>query len=244
MPFTLAHPAVVLPFLKINNHYLSATGLIAGSLAPDFEYFLKMSVQGSYGHSWVTLFFIDVPVAIVMAILFHRAVKNNFIDNLPIFFQSRFYALRQFDFISHLKKFPFAFLLAVGLGVSSHLLWDSFTHPGGFFVERLPFYDIVVPFDGVNYPLYYALQNISTYAGMLAILLYIHFMKPHPEAEFKKPGVAYWLVALLITTMIVFIRFSIDHASITMGNFIVTAISALCSSFLVEGLFRFNRSAN
>ena len=49
MPFTPAHTALVLPFIQ--KRYLSATGLIAGSVAPDFEYFFKMSTNGVHGHT-------------------------------------------------------------------------------------------------------------------------------------------------------------------------------------------------
>ncbi len=39
MPFTFAHPAAVLPFMKKQSKYISVTALILGSMAPDFEYF-------------------------------------------------------------------------------------------------------------------------------------------------------------------------------------------------------------
>jgi hypothetical protein len=68
MPFTPAHPAIVLPLIR--SRYFSATGLIIGSLSPDFEYFFKMSVDSIYSHSKVGLFYFDLPVTIVLALLF------------------------------------------------------------------------------------------------------------------------------------------------------------------------------
>ena len=80
MPFTAAHPAIVLPLIKRNPRMVSATGLIAGSLAPDFEYFLKLSVNGVHGHTLWGLIYFDIPVAAFLAVLFHALVKNNLID--------------------------------------------------------------------------------------------------------------------------------------------------------------------
>jgi hypothetical protein len=83
MPFTPAHSAIVLPFVRINPKYVSATGLIIGSLTPDFEYFFKMSVNGVHGHTLPGLLYFDLPVATALALVFHLVVKRNFINNVP-----------------------------------------------------------------------------------------------------------------------------------------------------------------
>ena len=44
MPFTFSHPAIVLPLVRKSGHWFSATGLIIGSLTPDFEYFMRMRI--------------------------------------------------------------------------------------------------------------------------------------------------------------------------------------------------------
>ncbi|SEP14833.1 DUF4184 family protein [Paenibacillus sp. OV219] len=56
MPFTFAHPAYALPLKFINPRYLSATGLVLGSMAPDFEYFLTLEPHQTIGHSFSGLF--------------------------------------------------------------------------------------------------------------------------------------------------------------------------------------------
>jgi hypothetical protein len=42
MPFTFAHPAIVLPLKHLPKRWYSLTGLIIGSMTPDFEYFIRM----------------------------------------------------------------------------------------------------------------------------------------------------------------------------------------------------------
>ncbi|WP_240482010.1 DUF4184 family protein [Flavobacterium psychrophilum] len=39
MPFTFSHPAIILPLRYLPRQWFSLTGLIIGSLTPDFEYF-------------------------------------------------------------------------------------------------------------------------------------------------------------------------------------------------------------
>lgn len=46
MPFTAAHPAITLPFVHRNPKYVSASALIIGRIAPDFELvFLRKSIR-------------------------------------------------------------------------------------------------------------------------------------------------------------------------------------------------------
>ena len=98
MPFTPAHPAIVLPFLKIKPERVSATALVIGSIAPDFEYFFKMSVSGQHSHTLLGILYFDIPVTIGLAFLFHGVVKRNLIANLPAFFQYRFQPILQLEF--------------------------------------------------------------------------------------------------------------------------------------------------
>ena len=169
MPFTPAHPAIVLPL--ICSRYFSATGLIIGSLSPDFEYFFKMSVDSIYSHSKVGLFYFDLPVTIVLSILFHQLVKTNFIANLPGFLQKRFHDTLRFNFIQYLKTNWWIFLYSSIIGAASHIFWDSFTHNNRFFSRQFStiYERMSVPFDGVSYPLFYVLQHISTAVGLVVV---------------------------------------------------------------------------
>src|SRR5882672_4790463 len=181
MPFTPAHPALVLPFIRWR--YVSATALIIGSMAPDFEYFFKISVSGNHGHTlWGALYF-DLPVTFLMAWLFHAVVKRNAIHNLPVFLQRKFEDTLALDFMGYFKSHPVVFFFSALAGTASHILWDGFTHRYGYFVNAIPTYKkIFIPYDGVKYPLFYALQNISSGVGLTLVLLYLLVKKPTDNA--------------------------------------------------------------
>jgi Domain of unknown function (DUF4184) len=219
MPFTPAHTAIVLPFLRINPERVSATALVLGSVAPDFEYFLKMSVNGQHSHTFFGIFYFDIPVTIVLAFVFHEVVKKNLIANLPAFFQYRFQPLLQLDFKEHFKRYYWVVVISAGIGSFSHIFWDAFTHNDGFFAQRISLYKhVVVPFDGVRYPLFYGLQHISTYVGLTIVMTYIFLLKPDKNAKVFNPLIQYWILFILISSLVIFLRFFFDNKSPDVGN--------------------------
>ena len=239
MPFTPAHPALILPFLKINWRFVSPSGFVIGSMSPDFEYFFKMSVNGTYSHTFWGLFYFNLPVSFVVAMLFHQLVKGNLIINLPGFFQRRYHALLKFDFLEYFKKYSGGFLVCCWIGAASHIFWDSFTHNNGYFVQELPIYKIVnVNFLGARYPLFYVLQHFSTLAGMAAIALYILYMRVAWTPVIYRPSVLYWSVIILMTLSVVFLRFIILPSDLNLGNFVVSSISGFCLALILTGFLK------
>jgi hypothetical protein len=236
MPFTPAHSAIVLPFIRMR--WFSATGLIIGSIAPDFEYFFKVSVSSEHSHTWAGLFYFDLPVVIALSLIFHFLVKRNLILNLPPFLQRRFQETLRFNFLEFLKNNWLIFLLSAVLGSASHILWDSFTHASGYFAQRLPFYDRYVPFQGVNYPMFYALQHISTAVGLTVMVFYILFKRAQ-TLNTSRPSMIYWLAIGLIVAVVMLFRFTIDSWHPHLGNTVVSFISGLCLALILTGFFNF-----
>src|SRR5688500_12471491 len=107
MPFTLAHPAIVLPFVR--QRYLSGTALIAGSVAPDFEYFLKMREDDVHSHTVAGLFYFNLPLVFLLSIVFHIIVRDNFVGNLPAWLQVRLNEVRKVNIIHVIRARPVAF---------------------------------------------------------------------------------------------------------------------------------------
>ncbi len=242
MPFTVSHSAAVLPLLR--SRYFSATGLIIGSMAPDFEYFFRMNVQGIYGHTIAGIFYFDVPVSLFLAFLFHSVVKQNLIDSMPVFFQSRFHEVRHFDFRKYFSDHKMAFFLSVILGTVTHIVWDGFTHQHQFFVKALPqiYEGRTVPFRGGNYPLWYALQQISTAVGGVAVVFYVLTMK-RQEGTYGRMSWLYWILLLIMIVAIVYLRMtyfeSLNEKYVVV---VISIISAFCIGVTILGLIPFRKS--
>lgn len=170
MPFTGAHPSIFLPFLR--NKRISATGLIAGSISPDFEYFIKMSSGSEHSHTFGGLFYFDLPVSILIAIIFHQVIKQPLTENLPQFLKSRDILGKDFVFMPYLKKNYFIFICCALIGAASHLVWDAFTH-NTWVTQQIPLYQMISLRVGeLDYPLFYLLQQISTLLGTIAVVTY------------------------------------------------------------------------
>lgn len=170
MPFTVAHPAAVLPLIGLRSRWLCATSLVAGSVAPDFEYFLHGRMMGSFAHTVRGLFLFDVPVALLTALVFHVVIRDPLLLALPRCISDRWSATREPPASRTLVLFvaPFSALL----GAATHLIWDSATHHGGWIVERVaslrrPFQlPILGAMDG-----YRVVQHGSTVIGLLVLIV-------------------------------------------------------------------------
>lgn len=225
MPFTFSHPAIVLPLTYLPKRWFSLTGLVIGSLAPDFEYFLRMRVKSDYSHTLDGLFWFDLPLGILLTFIFHNIVRGSLFDNLPDFLKSRFSAFRRFDWNGHFKKNWLTVTISILIGAASHVFWDGFTHFHGYFAETIPTLTNNIDFLGKQIPILKILQHSSTLTGGLVIAFAIYKM-PADKAEEGNINGKYWTILAVLTLAIILVRFLSGLDLKQYGNVIVTAISA------------------
>jgi len=230
MPFTFAHPAIVLPFLRMKYRWLSISGLVIGSLTPDFEYFIRMKLQGRYSHSIQGMFLLDLPIAFIIAVIFHQLVKRPVIDNLPVYFYGRLIPLKDFNFPMYLRKHYWSFLICLLVGIGSHIFWDSFTHAREFFVKRIDVLSTPIVIDGLQAPLFRYLQHLSTLFGGIVIVLVFHW-SPNQIIE-TKPSWRFWFIALLAAVVAFGLRalMPFDY----FGDIVVSIISSMLIGLIVS----------
>jgi hypothetical protein len=169
MPFTLSHPAAVVPFMRRRGFVPSA--LVVGCMAPDFEYFICLSMHsGRAGHSLPGLFLLTVPAALAVLWLYHRLLKEPLLSLLPHCIQSR--ALTYCAPFRFWPRRRFAAILeSIVLGAFTHVAWDAFTHLGGCPVFLAPFLArpvTVTPWGVVR--VHNVLQYVSSLAGVGVLL--------------------------------------------------------------------------
>jgi hypothetical protein len=131
MPFTLAHPAAVLPLLR---RPFAPAALVAGSMAPDLPYFLRAAgisstaagdwyeplLNATHTHSLSGLP-IDLlyAVALVIAYWTMRAPIRALLPSGL--------ALPQPEQSASKARYAGWLVLSALIGVATHLLWDAFT---------------------------------------------------------------------------------------------------------------------
>lgn len=188
MPFTPAHIAAAYSFRRTRFVW---SALIVGTMAPDFEYFLRMALEGRHGHSFPGVFLLTLPLALITLWLFHKFVKRTFVDLMPD-------ALR-FRLEPYAGDFRFGggarfglIIVSILVGVGTHLVWDSFTHPNGWSVVRWQALQdrVRLPFIG-GAPAYKILQHASTLFGMAFLLVWL--MIWYRNADTARADSAPWL---------------------------------------------------
>lgn len=235
MPFTFSHPAIVLPLTFFSKKWFSLTGLVIGGLTPDFEYFLRMRIKSNYSHTISGLFWFDLPLGLLLAFLFHDIVRNCLFDNLPTFFKSRFLSFRQFDWNRHFKKSWFIVAISILIGAASHILWDSFTHEQGYFVQKNPTLTSTVDFFGRQILLLKIFQHSSTIIGGL-ITAFAIYKLPKYKIEIEKINLKYWTIFTSLTLTIIVTRLLSGLDISQYGSVIVASISATLISLTLTSI--------
>jgi len=234
MPLTFAHPAIVLPLNKLTKGGLSLTGLVMGSMAPDFEYFIRMRPISHYSHTWPGLIWFDLPVGVMLVIVYEFWIKAALISHLPAGLNRRFYNFRDHREYYSLQYFA-AIFLSVIIGAASHIAWDGFTHPAGYFVQQLPALRSLVEFNGYSVHVYKILQYASTAAGMLAIIL-VCYSLPAGQSTRAKSISGFWLQVALVAVVAVAIRLGAGLPWYQFGKVLVTAVDGALLGLAIASL--------
>ncbi|MBI3911056.1 MAG: DUF4184 family protein [Armatimonadetes bacterium] len=169
MPFTPAHPAIILPLKRLRPEWFSLTGLIFGSIAPDFEYFLYLRPVRTISHTIPGIFLLDLPLALLAALLFHQVLKKPLIAHLPVPLDRRYAAWSARPWALSSVPRWLVFLSSCVIGAVSHLVWDGFTHEGGFFVQHWPALTTGISVGARRVPLFRLLQYGSSLVGLLVV---------------------------------------------------------------------------
>ncbi|ENA1806089.1 DUF4184 family protein [Flavobacterium psychrophilum] len=225
MPFTFSHPAIILPLRYLPRQWFSLTGLIIGSLTPDFEYFLRMIIKSNYSHTIGGLFCFDLLLGLLLAFIFHNVVRDSLFDNLPKFLKSRFSIFKQFNWNRYFKEKGLVVMISILIGAASHIFWDSFTHYNGYFVQKIPALQNSVGFLGSQIPISKILQHSSTLLGGLVVTFTIYKL-PTNKVESESINFRYWTILLGLTLIIIVARFLSGLTLKQYGSLIVTVFSA------------------
>ncbi|MGW4242605.1 DUF4184 family protein [Nocardia sp. NPDC004722] len=151
MPFTLAHPAAVLPLRRT----LWFPGLVAGSIAPDVPYYVPVGVDGEFTHSLLGLpadmLLGAVGVAIAWAL---RRPVSGLLGKA----------------ITMTRPTPLGGGLALLAGALTHLAWDAFTHTDGAAVQH---WEVLRESVIGPHRVYNVIGYISSIGGMLLLAGYL-----------------------------------------------------------------------
>jgi hypothetical protein len=168
LPFTLAHPAAVLPIRRFGI----VSALIVGSVIPDAFHFLPGMGQSEFGHTLFGLLVFCLPVGMFCLWFFHEFLKLPCIELLPDE-HARVIAgaVEDFRFLPSQRMVQIVF--SIFLGALSHLAWDSFTHDNGWAVQHWEALQGRIDlFPHYQIPRSELLQDLSTLVGVFVVALW------------------------------------------------------------------------
>jgi Domain of unknown function (DUF4184) len=209
MPFTFSHPAIVLPVTYLPKKWYSLSGLIVGSITPDFEYFIRMKDYSKYSHTWNGLFWFDLPLGLILIFIFHNIVRDIFIGYLPFSLNIRLSSFSKFNWNKYFQRNIIVVLISLIVGIASHLFWDSFTHAGGYFAKAIPI--LRDPVNILNHEVYGAtiLQYVSSVFGGI-VLMVVVFKLPEGYNTKQDNIFNFWLLVALIMISVINVRLYLD----------------------------------
>jgi hypothetical protein len=189
MPFTLAHAAAALPLRRLQ---LVWSALVIGTFAPDFEYFLRLAPDDGYGHTLPGMFLLTLPTALIVLWLFHAVARAPVVELLPDGIRSRLANdIGEFRF-GRTSKFVMI-VVSILVGVGTHLVWHSFTHPNTWLYRHWPALHAPVRIPALGtIPVYKLFQHGSTAIGIgvLSIWLLAWYRKTKPHSEATLNGIS------------------------------------------------------
>lgn len=233
MPFTFAHPAIILPLRNLSSRWFSGITLIAGSITPDFEYFLRMRIHSSCSHSIEGILTFNIPMGIILILLYLFLVQKPLLEALPASISSRI-PLISTDRAYLLKRIP-VFFISLLIGIGSHLLWDAFTHTHGYFTERVSWLHESHALIGFKIPGFKIVQHLSTLLGLLFVGIY--FIKlPKVHSHEHRWSYRFFIVTIWAAASIFILRFLFTPKLILIGHMIATAIAATFLGILLASM--------
>ena len=237
MPFTFAHPAIILPLNQ--SKLFSITALIAGSMVPDFEYFIQMREVENIGHRWYGILLFNFPIALLFCFLFHNLLRNALIIHLPECLSHRLTDILDFDWNAYALKNKWKITISVLVGIVSHLLLDAFTHHDGYFVEIFSILTVKTRIYELQIPVYFSLQLVLSVVGLIAI---IHVMLQIPQkfTRFnKEKNKWYWPLFAFTLSLMLCIRLAGWPEYNSFWGVFMALMGSLCYSWVfISVLFK------
>jgi uncharacterized protein DUF4184 len=166
MPFTVSHAAAALPFQRLKPVW---PALVIGTLAPDFEYFLRLTDEDRMGHHLPGLLILTLPLALLIYWLFEFYIRAAALELLPEGVQCRLPKRPNPRAFAGWKGFVGAVAWIV-VGIATHVVWDWFTHPQTWIWEHSSWLRqrVAVPF---HPPVVMSklMQHVSSLVGLIVL---------------------------------------------------------------------------
>lgn len=186
--------------------FLQAQALIIGAMMPDLPYFMPFwlasrAMPKADTHTFVGSFTRDLPLGFVVlcAVLLLRYPLTALLPD-----RAKWICL---DAAKRFTARPLNWLLAIPsilIGAWTHILWDSFTHDGGWVVQRVDALRAWVTVFGYTGQVCHILQYVSSVFG-LVVLAYWYYLATKEAPPDYSPRALSRTRRLLLLGLVIFV---------------------------------------
>jgi hypothetical protein len=191
VPWTLSHPAAVLPLRRLSPQPLEFAALVFGSIAPDLGYHIHQIGFAMFAHTLPGTLLTAVPTGLMFLLIFYL-VRRPVCYALPQPHRAALLPLCT-PFPRGLKRW-LIILFSLLIGVWTHTFWDAWTHDDGWFVERMlvlqqPLFRLGTTVVDTAF----CLQVLSSFLGLLVLAIaYLLWLRRRPAPSTVDPESDRW----------------------------------------------------
>ncbi len=124
MPFTLSHPAAIVPLYLLLRRYLILSALVVGSMVPDFHYYLPFHLTRSMTHNYFSIIWFSLPMGLITLLIFDWFIRYPLIEIMPSRLRTSLLVYQKAGNIFRKGIFG-RVILSLLLGAFSHIFWDN-----------------------------------------------------------------------------------------------------------------------
>jgi Domain of unknown function (DUF4184) len=205
MPFTLAHPAAVLPFGRQLARWRLLSAALIGSMVPDFGWFLPWRPARFETHSANALLSFCLPVGLAAYWLFQRVIRRPILELFPSAAYMRWQGSSEPANYKSLKQWLLA-ACGVLAGAITHLIWDTFTHEGARGLRLFPgLEDSAVEISGHHLTGAHLMQDANSVIGVIIVVaIALYSLRPGraaswPPRRLQRAERAIWIGVFALT---------------------------------------------
>lgn len=248
MPFTFAHTGYILPVKKKWTSYFSTSGLVFGSLAPDYDILFRFSENRFhlFQYDLFSIFFYIYPLALLSIIFFHLCCQVILSENLPFFVRDKMSSFLSIDITSELKRHFFKISFSIIFAIFLHLLLDMLCHFLDAWSVKMLVLTLTRNIQTANifYGLaIYALPVLFSLYGFYLLWKYVAEEQPMiTDFSITKKQLTFWILVFLLAVGISILKFYIfqlqedgflaDQLIISLTSSVMLSFYLVCIGYL------------
>lgn len=243
MPFTFAHIGYVLPIKKKWTSQLHISGLIFGSIAPDYDILFRFTENRHHIFQYDLFCVLGMifPLALVSLIAFHLYCQKILLKMLPLNFQSYLTPFLSIELKNELKINGIKIAISILIAIYLHLLLDVLGHLFDAYSIKM-FFLFLTNSDSIAVSSYYAAiyfpPLLLSFIGFYFIIIYLPLpLRNTSSFQLNTQQLKFWMLLFALTCFYSMIKyfytmketdFAIDFIVITFTSSFMLAFFSIC----------------